>query len=62
MGLIYTLISFLAVVIISQIYIGVYREKNQKQELREKKLAEQTAAQAAKETAAVKKSEKREEN
>lgn len=57
-GLIYTLISFLAVVIISQIYIGVYREKNQKQELREKKLAEQ----AAKESAVVKKSEKREEN
>lgn len=61
-GLIYTLISFLAVVIISQIYIGVYREKNQKQELREKKLAEQAAGQAAKESAVVKKSEKREEN
>lgn len=57
-ALIYTLISFLAVVIISQIYIGVYREKNQKQELREKKMEEQ----AAKEAAAVKKSEKREEN
>lgn len=46
-GLVYALISFLAVVILSQIYIGVYRKRYDNKKCTSKEQREETAAKTA---------------